>query len=246
MKVAADLHIHSTLSPCGSLESTPRAIVERALERHLDMIAVTDHNSVENALHASAYGAMRGLSVICGMEAQTIEDVHLLCLLPSPRAAETFYGQVYPFLPEVANNPDYFGDQVVVDIDDTIVRVEPRLLLNSLSLTIGALADLVREYGGFIIPSHVESPHSSLLANLGFLPPELADCPLEISYCTPFSTAIAAHPELAGRHLLCNSDAHYLADIGRAYTVYDVDEATLASVYQAARSGRCHVVREEG
>ncbi|MCX7027615.1 MAG: PHP domain-containing protein [Spirochaetes bacterium] len=246
MKIAADLHIHSTLSPCGSLESTPRAIVEWALERHLDMIAVTDHNSVENALHASAYGALRGLSVICGMEAQTSEDVHLLCLLPNPRAAEAFYSRAYPFLPDVANNPDYFGDQVVVDIDDTIVRVEAKLLLNSLDLSIGALEDLVLEFGGFIIPSHVESPHSSLLANLGFLPPELVDCPLEISYCTSFSAAIAAHPELAGRRLLCNSDAHFLADIGRVYTVYDVDEATLASVYQAAQSGRYHVVRKEG
>lgn len=246
MKVAADLHIHSTLSPCGSLDNTPRAIVERALERHLDMIAVTDHNGVENALHASAYGARRGLSVICGMEAQTNEDVHILCLFPSPHAAEAFYNRAYPFLPDVANKPEYFGDQVVVDIDDTIVRVEVKLLLNSLAMSTGSLVDLVREYGGFIIPSHIESPHSSLLANLGFVPPELADCPLEVSYCTPFSALLAAHPELACRRLLCNSDAHYLADIGRAYTVYEVDEASLASVYQAAQAGRYRVVHQEG
>ncbi|MCK7493005.1 MAG: PHP domain-containing protein [Comamonadaceae bacterium] len=110
---------------------SPRAIVERALELRLDMIAVTDHNSVENALHASALGERLGLRVVCGMEAQTREDVHLLCLFPNPRAAEAFYGRVYPLLPEVANNPDFFGDQVVVDCEDNIVRTEPRLLLNS-------------------------------------------------------------------------------------------------------------------
>jgi PHP family Zn ribbon phosphoesterase len=246
MRIAADLHIHSTLSPCGSLENTPRAIVDRALELQLDMIAITDHNSVENALLAHDYGEARGLSVICGMEAQTSEDVHLLCLMPSPTEAESFYSRVYPFLPALENNPEYFGDQVVVDCDDTIVRIEPKLLLNSLTLTIRALVGLVREYGGVVIPAHVECPHSSLLANLGFLPPELEGCPLEISYCTPLSTAVAAHPELAGRRLLCNSDAHYLADIGRAYTVYDVDKASLASVYQSAQSGRYSVVYGKG
>ena len=36
----ADLHIHTVLSPCGDLEMSPTAIVERALSRGLDMIAI--------------------------------------------------------------------------------------------------------------------------------------------------------------------------------------------------------------
>ena len=40
-----DLHLHTCLSPCGSLEMSPQRIVETALERGLDAIAVTDHNS---------------------------------------------------------------------------------------------------------------------------------------------------------------------------------------------------------
>jgi predicted metal-dependent phosphoesterase TrpH len=41
----ADLHIHTCLSPCGHLEMSPRKIVESALERGLDIIAITDHNT---------------------------------------------------------------------------------------------------------------------------------------------------------------------------------------------------------
>ena len=41
----ADLHIHTVLSPCGDLEMSPTAIVDRALERGLDMIAISDHNT---------------------------------------------------------------------------------------------------------------------------------------------------------------------------------------------------------
>ncbi|HAP43602.1 MAG: hypothetical protein A2087_04260 [Spirochaetes bacterium GWD1_61_31] len=246
MRIAADLHIHSTLSPCGSLEMSPRAIVEQALAFGLDMIALTDHNSVENGFHAAAYGASRGLSVICGMEAQTVEDVHLLCLLPSPSAAAAFYRRIYPHLPETANNPAYFGDQVVVDCADNIVRVEERLLLNSLDLSLGEVTALVVACGGFVIPAHVESRQYSLLATLGFLPDELAACPLEISYCTPFEAAVAAFPALAGRRLVSNSDAHYLADIGRARTVFEAEGKTLAAVFQAALAGRYCVEYREG
>ena len=39
-----DLHLHTCLSPCGSLEMSPQRIVETALERGVDAIAVTDHN----------------------------------------------------------------------------------------------------------------------------------------------------------------------------------------------------------
>ena len=41
----ADLHIHTVLSPCGDLEMSPTAIVDRALARGLDMIAISDHNT---------------------------------------------------------------------------------------------------------------------------------------------------------------------------------------------------------
>jgi len=246
MRIAADLHVHSALSPCGSLEMSPRAIVERALELGLDMIAVTDHNSVENGLYAAVLGARLGLAVICGMEAQTREDVHLLCLFPTPLWAEAFYGRVYPLLPEVANDPEYFGDQVVVDGEDSIVRVEPRLLLNGLDAGVEELARAVRDAGGFIIPAHVESPQFGLLSSLGFLPPELEGCPLEVACGTPLAEAMEAFPSLAGRRLVRNSDAHYLAELGRAYTVYDAAELSLAAVYEAALSGRYHVEPGEG
>ncbi|MCS7240144.1 MAG: PHP domain-containing protein, partial [Candidatus Bipolaricaulota bacterium] len=44
----ADLHIHSVLSPCGSLEMSPRRIVEEARKAGLDLIAVCDHNASAN------------------------------------------------------------------------------------------------------------------------------------------------------------------------------------------------------
>lgn len=48
MKYYVDLHIHSALSPCADNDMTPNNIVNMALIKGLDIIAVTDHNSAEN------------------------------------------------------------------------------------------------------------------------------------------------------------------------------------------------------
>jgi PHP family Zn ribbon phosphoesterase len=242
MKIAADLHIHSTLSPCASLAMAPAAIVRRARAAGLDVIAVTDHNSVLNGLVAAAIGERQGLRVLFGMEAQTREDVHLLCLFEERRQAERFNERVYALLPDVRNNPDYFGDQVLVDAEDNIVRQEERLLLNALDASIFELLELVRQHGGAAIPAHVEAPPFGLLVNLGLVPDELAGSVLEISCASRAETVRAAFPGLAPFPLISSSDAHYLEDIGRARTVFDAPSPSLAELLAAARRGAFEVL----
>lgn len=237
MRLVADLHIHSALSPCGSLEMSPREIVQRARSRGLDLIAVTDHNSMANAFHAAAAAGGRP-RVLFGMEAQTREEVHVLCLFAERAPAERFYEEIYPLLPDVPNNPDYFGDQVEVDADDEVVRFEPRLLLNALEVSIDELQQSVENRGGIVIPAHIESPHYGLLTNLGFIPPTLADGLLEISCGTDADALYSAFPHCRGAALVTFSDAHYPADIGRACTVFEVPEFSLSALQQAGREGR--------
>ena len=42
-----DFHIHSALSPCGSNDMTPNNIINMAMIKGLDVIAVRDHNCVK-------------------------------------------------------------------------------------------------------------------------------------------------------------------------------------------------------
>lgn len=55
-----DLHIHSCLSPCGDDAMTPEMLVGMSLLNGVELIALTDHNSVRNcpaaAAAAEAYG----------------------------------------------------------------------------------------------------------------------------------------------------------------------------------------------
>ncbi len=236
MKLAADLHIHSTLSPCASLEMSPAAIVRRAKELALDLIAITDHNSMENSFVAASLGMKLGVRVLYGMEAQTSEDVHFICLFEDRGRAEAFNVRIYDHLPDVKNEPEYFGDQVVVDGEENIVRYEDRLLLNALALSIPELLELVSEHGGAVIPAHVESASFGLLVNMGMVPRELRDSVLEISHTAGCEDVQHSFPELNHFPLITNSDAHFLKDIGCAYTVFQATSPSLPALIKAARA----------
>ena len=66
----------------------PPFIVRRAQELALGMIAITDHNSAENvgAVIEAAHGL--DLAVLPGMEVQSREEVHLLCLFQTLEAGK--------------------------------------------------------------------------------------------------------------------------------------------------------------
>jgi len=216
---------------------SPAAIVRRARELHLDVIAVADHNSVENCFIAAELGKKNNVQVFFGMEAQTREDVHILCLFHNRRQAELFNEKIYALLPDVKNNADFFGDQVVVDEQDNIVRHEEKLLLNALNISIPELLELVQCHQGYCIPAHIESPPYGLLVNLGLVPSELDGSVLEISCAARPQAVLKMYPDLARFPLISNSDAHYLNDIGRVHTVFQAAEASLPALIEAAKNG---------
>jgi len=113
--LSCDLHIHSTLSPCGSLEMSPINIIAKAKEVGLHVISITDHNMVENCLYANEIGKKFGITVLFGMELQTLEEIHLLAFFDTYNLALAFQEKIYNLLPDIQNDADYFGDQVVVN-----------------------------------------------------------------------------------------------------------------------------------
>ena len=80
MRIAADLHLHSCLSPCGDNDMTPYNLVNMAKLLGYDMIALTDHNSCLNCESAMKVGDSIGLTVVPGMELCTAEEIHCVCL----------------------------------------------------------------------------------------------------------------------------------------------------------------------
>jgi len=230
-----DLHIHSALSPCGALEMSPRNIVRRAKEVGLDLIAVTDHNMTENALAAHRLAEKSGIVVLFGMELQTEEETHVLTIFDDFEIALAFQREIYSLLPPVANNADFFGDQVVVDEYDEIVRFEERLLLNSAQISISDASLWVKAHGGLVIPAHIDSPTFSVVSQLGYVPDD-----------APFDALEVRHPErldmikpmVANRELpfVTFSDAHYVKDIGRRRIRLNLDTPECRSIAEALKA----------
>lgn len=70
-----DFHIHTTFSD-GSL--TPREIVRKAKVRCLDIISITDHNSINGVHEAIIEGKKKGIKVIPGVEVSSrVNDVRV-------------------------------------------------------------------------------------------------------------------------------------------------------------------------
>ena len=57
--------------------------------------------------------------------------------------------------------------------EDICIGTEPNLLINSTELSFDELWDIVTgQYGGVMIPAHIDKNANSLISNLGFVPPE--------------------------------------------------------------------------
>jgi len=91
--------------------------------------------------------------------------------------------------------------------------------------------DLTYNYGGIIIPAHVDRPAFSLIANLGFVPPNLQPAALEISSRLDEITAVKEFPILKEHTLITSSDAHRLDDFNTLRsTFFYVAAPTLAEL----------------
>ena len=73
---------------------SPINIVAKAKEVGLDIIAVTDHNMVENSFYAHEIGKKQVSYVMFGMELQNIEEIHLLAIFDNYDLALAFQEKI--------------------------------------------------------------------------------------------------------------------------------------------------------
>lgn len=230
MKYAYDLHIHSALSPCSDDEMTPNNIVNMALLKELDIIAVTDHNSAENLRAVCRCGEESGLLVVPGMEIESSEEVHIVCLFPDVESAMKVQEKVYKALPDIVNRKDIFGNQLIMNENDNVIREIDRMLLTAAALSIEEIFAIVKTIGGVALPAHVDRDSYSIISNLGKVPDNLDIKYLEISKGSDELQLFKLHPELAEFKLLRSSDAHQLGDIMERENFIEIEELSVKSI----------------
>ena len=226
MRICYDLHLHSCLSPCGSEDMTPSNLVNMAHLLGYDMIALTDHNSCLNTPAAVLLGQKNGICVVPGMELCTREEAHVVCLFPNVESAMGFHRYVSERIAKIKNRPEIFGRQLIMDENEIILGEEGTLLLNATTVGVNDVVSAVRGFHGAAFPAHVDKSSYSVIASLGTVPPEALFTAVELSVASNADNILKSNPELNGKILLHNSDAHYLENMPDPTAWLDLPEKT--------------------
>ncbi len=219
MLIYADLHIHSCLSPCADMDMTPMNICAMAKIKGLQVISVTDHNSAANLPAADQAARKHGLLLLPGIEITTREEVHLLAYFPTVDQALAMGDFLYSHLPNIQTNSRIFGQQCIMGDDDKVIRLESRLLISAVDISLRPMVEEIEKLGGFAIPAHINRGGNGLLVNLGLMPDDIHFPAVEVSKDLPIPYNL-----LEGKVVLHSSDAHQLGAILEQEFTMDISD----------------------
>lgn len=235
----ADLHVHTLLSPCASVEMTPHYLVLQAQTAGIDILAITDHNACDNVPAALAAAAGTGITILPGMEVETKEEVHIVVLFDQLEQLFRWEKVVDQHRIGRKNDEKKLGAQFVVDCHDEFLKIKEEMLLAALTLSVSEVVEEVHRLGGICIAAHVDRPVYSILAQLGFIPDDLLLEAVELSRRTTVSEAIEKFPAIGNLPITRASDAHTLEDfIAGPRTRFLLKEPCIAEIKLALAGSR--------
>jgi len=214
--LALDLHLHSTLSPCADPSMDPRAVVRRAKDCGLSLIAFCDHDRIGAAQEPFS---VDGLAVLQGVEITTLEKTHLLGIFPHWEAAVALARELG--LPHGKNTE--------------------RAHRKGNYPTLPEAVRVIHNVGGLAIAAHVDRPSSGLLGKVGCIPNVGLDA-IELS-ASGLYRIDTLHLAQYGLPVLVGSDSHDLSEIGSVYCTVSLRSACFEELAQALREAsdwRCH------
>jgi PHP family Zn ribbon phosphoesterase len=208
-----------------------------SLLKELDIIAVTDHNCAENLEAVINCAEGKGILVVPGMEIETMEEIHVVCLFPGLVEAKKMQEIVYENLPPIKNRENIFGRQIVFDENDSETGTVDRLLLTAAHISIEDLCKIVNGLNGVMIPAHIDRSSYSIISNLGSIPESLGVKYLEVSKKANMDMLEKQHPEVINYNIIVSSDAHSLEYISERESFIDIDEKTIECLISKIRNG---------
>ncbi len=217
-----DLHIHSALSPCSDDDMTLNNIVNMSYIKGLDLIAISDHNSVKQLYHLDQV-AKDKIDYIYGVEIQTREEVHVLGYFLKDVALDDIQSFLDTYLIEEPNDEYYFGHQYVMDEMDQIIEEEHRLLIKSLDLSIDEVIQSIHQLGGIAVLAHAMSDRFSIMNVFLEIDSSLDFDAIEVTAQEQKTYLQNKYPFLKDTVFLFNSDAHRLEMISEPVNQIDKD-----------------------
>jgi hypothetical protein len=206
----------------------PPLLIARCQQQGLTIVGVLDHNSAGNCQAVMEAAEGSGVIVKPGLEVESRETVHFVCLFDTVAQALDLQQLVYRHLARFpsAGAARSFGMQMLLDKEGELIGYEDHALFAATDLPAGGVVEGTHDRGGMVLAAHVERRAHGLLGVLGFVPEGLELDGLE------------AGPRGLADGRVASSDAHRLAEIGWRYTVFEAETAAIADLRQCLRAGR--------
>ncbi len=224
-----DLHIHSCLSPCADNDMTPANIAGTATLAGIQIMALTDHNSVKNCPAFFKACKKYGVIPVAGMELTTAEDIHVVCLFEDLDSAMAFGEEVDSRRVLIPNRVDIFGDQRIMDEEENIIGLEENMLPNATEITVDEAPGIVEKYRGVCYPAHIDRQANGIIATLGTFPDYPPFSCAELHDKEKIPPHLEKFPILRDKRIVVSSDAHYLWDIRDADAQLEIDDEPYSS-----------------
>ncbi len=142
-----DLHTHTPASRCYRFpEHTPEQIVQAALDKGLDGIAITDHNTAVSIQAIQTAAQDTGLVIFPGVEISMSEGFHVVALF-NPSASQA---QVENFLGAIGILAEDYGRSQAICTQSVYKVIQT-----------------IRERGGLAILAHIDGPKGAFYAMTG-------------------------------------------------------------------------------
>ncbi len=235
LRVKADLHIHTVLSPCADVDMTPYAIVQSAFHKGIKIIGITDHNSTLQCETVKRIADEYGIYTLMGAEVTSIEEIHCLAYFETFEQLQKFQNFIESNIRKVKYNPLQHGLQAVVDPHNNIIQQIDYYLGESLQNSYIEIEEFVHAMGGIFIPAHVDRIKFSLISQLGYVPENIRADALEIFNETPLIQFLRENGHVSHFTFVKNSDAHTIQSIGYQTTTFIIENISFKEIRMALR-----------
>ena len=193
---------------------SPQLILEQAVQKKLNLISITDHNTVQHSILACKLSEDIPIRVIPGVELTSREEVHLLAYFPNIEALLKMEKEIDNYLPGEKNNSRVFGNQLYYDLKGEIIGIDDTLRQVALNIGLDNLVDFVHSIEGIAVPAHIDKDRFSLLSQLGFLDQEAYYDAVEASKFKWRKEKFQLGDTWDGFPVIAGSDSHGVEDIG--------------------------------
>lgn len=220
-----DLHIHSALSPCGDDTMTINNIFNMAYIKGLELIAITDHNSLKQQSYLEEiikHDILKGkIDYVHGVELQSKEEIHILAYFRKNTNLNIVQKWIDKHLIKIPNEPDYYGRQYIFNADDEIIAIEDNLLISSLDLDVFEIVEQIHKFNGVAVLAHVLAKKYGIYEVYQDIPATLNYDGIEVTSIKELKELKEKCLHLNDDYVFYNSDAHNLEAINEPINQID-------------------------